>query len=120
MKARPPQFHTVFAQDWDESERGWGVRPDGFTLHLTREDLDEYVKAANARQKAYFDKELGPGITPGEYTRTSGSPQEITVNHKIYRKLVKYKDRKGLWGHVRRHAPRDMASDEHDIKTPTN
>jgi hypothetical protein len=118
-KARPPQFHTVIAQDWEESEAGWGVRPDGFTLHLTREDRDTYVKAANDRQKAYYDKQLGPGITPHEYSRTSGYPQEVTVNHGIFLKLKKYADRQGLWGEGRT-CPRDLARPECDVRTPAN
>lgn len=117
MKPRPPQFHTVVAQDWEESERGWGVRPDGFTLHLTREAREAFVMAKLARQKAYFDKELGPGVTPHEYSRTSGGPQEITVNHEIFLKLAKHSDKNGLWGKGRS-APRDMASHEWDVNTP--
>jgi len=116
-KARPPQFHTVIAQDWEESEAGWGVRPDGFTLHLTREDRDAYVKGYLDRQKAYFDKEIGPGRTPHEYTRTSGSPTEITVNDKIFRKLKKHADKQGLWG-VGRSSPMDLARPECDVNTP--
>lgn len=35
--------YTVVVQRWIESERGWGQRPDGFTLHTTAAVRDAYV-----------------------------------------------------------------------------
>ena len=32
---------------WEESEKGWGTRPDGFSLHVSEEDGRKYVKAYN-------------------------------------------------------------------------
>lgn len=26
--------HGVICQKWEESERGWGTRPNGYSLHL--------------------------------------------------------------------------------------
>lgn len=31
-------------QYWMESEREWGQRPDGFSLHLTNSDLENFIK----------------------------------------------------------------------------
>jgi len=90
--------HTIIGQNWEESEAGWGTRPDGFTLHLTEEDRQMFIKGYLTKQKEYFDKALGPGITPSEYTRTCGGPKQITVNDITYQSLVKAKDKFGIWG----------------------
>lgn len=34
----------VIAQKWEESELGFGIRPDGYSLHLTHEDRNAYVE----------------------------------------------------------------------------
>ena len=31
-------------QFWEESERGWGTRPDGCSVHVNRVDLNIYVQ----------------------------------------------------------------------------
>jgi hypothetical protein len=55
--------------------------------------------------------------TPECYTRTSGGPKLIDVNAKIYRKLVKHKDKNGLWGKGNR-APAHLILSEHDVNPP--
>jgi len=60
---------TVIAQTWEESERGWGVRPDGFSLHLTMEDCKKFREAFQEQQLTM----LGSAV-PDEYSRTSGEP----------------------------------------------
>ena len=65
----------VVRLDWIESERGWGTRPDGYSLHLTQEDSKTYVKA-------YWD--TMPDEVPDEYSRPDGPPYEVTVSRKIY------------------------------------
>ena len=42
----------VVCQYWEESERGWGVRPDGCSLHLTEADRKQFIKE-------YWDIENG-------------------------------------------------------------
>ena len=65
----------VVCQYWDESERGWGVRPDGFSLHRTMADLDAFVKEHNDR--------LPTDYIPDEYTRVSGEPKALDVPKSI-------------------------------------
>jgi hypothetical protein len=55
---------TVICQKWEESERGWGCRPDGFSLHPDRSALARYVQA-------YWDRM--PDIPPDEYERPCGT-----------------------------------------------
>jgi hypothetical protein len=73
--------HKVFAQDWEESERGWGVRPDGTSLHLTEQDVAEYVQT-------YYRTFNSRGAVSDEYTRTSGEAYEIEVTEEIYQELL--------------------------------
>ena len=35
--------HTAICQLWEESERGWGCRPDGYSLHKGVETCIAYV-----------------------------------------------------------------------------
>jgi hypothetical protein len=103
----------VICQDWEESERGWGVRPDGHTLHLSREDHDAYVKG-------YYATYNNEAEAPGEYTRTSGGPRLVKVAEATYQRLRVQRDkivgegkedldhdwqRHGIWGHYRDPGP---------------
>lgn len=50
----------VYVQLWEESERGWGCRPDGVSLHKSKADCDEYIEE-------YW--EGMPPTAPDEYSR---------------------------------------------------
>lgn len=50
----------LFYLAWEESERGYGTRPDGFSLHVSEDDGKEFV--------ANFHKSL-PMIVPHTYSR---------------------------------------------------
>lgn len=68
--------YAVIRQDWDESERGWGVRPDGYSLHLTEAHRKEFVRE-------YWDRM--PDEVPDEYSCPSGPPSLVNVDDDIYR-----------------------------------
>ena len=70
---------TVICQRWEESERGWGVRPDGYSLHLTSKDAETYVKK-------YWDS-MPKGI-PDEYSRPSSGTYAVTVSDEVYDKVA--------------------------------
>ena len=70
---------TVFLVTWTESERGWGTRPDGCTIHASKEDYDKYVKSYWARM---------PKETPDEYSRPDNNINEVDVSDAIYEKMV--------------------------------
>ena len=80
-------MNVVWLQSWEESEAGWGTRPDGFSLHLTQEAAKEY---ADNFMKSQHDR-LGDA-TPAEYDRPAGSPYEVNVNDEIFADI----DEKGL------------------------
>lgn len=72
----PTSTHVVICQGWEESEAGWGVRPDGASLHLTRDDRDAFIRA-------YWDAEKASnpsGTVPREYSRPCGEPFKLEVD----------------------------------------
>lgn len=76
---------NVIVQRWEESERGWGVRPDGYSIHPTEEARVLFCKA-------YWD--TMPSEVPEEYSRESGAPYLASVDVDFEGKLgIRY------WGH---------------------
>ena len=67
----------VYLQYWEESERGWGVRPDGCSLHLRIEDQKIYINSI--QESRMNDKEV-----PYEYDRTVGEPFEVMIKDDLY------------------------------------
>ncbi len=78
--------YIVWRQDWEESERDWGVRPDGYSLHLTTED-------ATAFAREYWKRM--PREVPDEYSRESGRPYKTLVGKKVYSEVKA--SRNGVW-----------------------
>lgn len=92
------ETRLVLVQNWEESERGWGVRSDGYTVHIDEKQhrayLDWYNKTFN--NKSYV---------PDEYTRASGDPVVVSVPVELFDKIAKAtlakKDGQpynGIWG----------------------
>jgi hypothetical protein len=65
-------------QFWEESERGWGIRPDGCSIHSTKEELNIFI------ENIY--KNRGDDV-PKEYDRIIGDPMECFISDKLYDKL---------------------------------
>jgi len=80
---------TVVMQRWLESERGWSIRDDGVSLHLSEKDRVAYCKQYWADEK----KRNTTGEVPDEYSREDGSPVLIDLDKrsKLYKDLVKSK-----------------------------
>jgi len=79
----------VLYQGWEESERGWGVRPDGYSLHVDRQHRDAFVDHFLKRQHAFFQEHgLKEDGVPDEYTRVSGEPIAVSVTRAVHRQLV--------------------------------
>lgn len=68
---------TVVCQTWEESEAGWGCRPDGVSLHKTSED-----------HKKFLDRVGTPG-TAEEYSRPVGQPIVIDVPKELFDEIKK-------------------------------
>ncbi|MBU1202086.1 MAG: hypothetical protein KKA51_06280 [Nanoarchaeota archaeon] len=80
MTRNKENLETVVKQEWIESEKGWGIRPDGYSLHKNVKDRDLYVKK-------YWDSM--PDEVPDEYSRPIGLPVPIDVNKKTYDRICK-------------------------------
>jgi hypothetical protein len=75
--------YIVYLVDWLESERSWGIRPDGISLHLTFDDVKSYIQE-------YWDSQ--PIAVPDEYSRPCGVPKIIQVNAEIFKKVQSSKN----------------------------
>ena len=80
----------VIKQLWEESEKGWGIRPDGYSLHLTTTDRDEYIKD-------YWDSMQKTPATPSIYSRPSGKGTIIDVDDVEYEQIKKTKNGLRVW-----------------------
>ena len=70
--------YEVVVQKWEESESGWGTRPDGFSLHLTDADRAAY-------ERDYWAKM--PDEAPDEYSRPAGTPYRAKVDAETFTKV---------------------------------
>lgn len=74
--------------NWIESERGWGQRSDGCSIHLTEEDAKAFVKE--------YNEDL-PEEVPDEYSRPDSGPQKVVISDKLYEKLTDSDNGIRLW-----------------------
>lgn len=83
-----------WAQTWTESERGWGNRPDGYTLHVHKADIALFLQDMRAGETALG---YGEGCVPDEYSYPDGNPTlvEITDPDIITRLQA---STHGIWG----------------------
>lgn len=65
----------VIRQNWEESERDWGQRPDGYSLHLSSEHRQSFIESYWATM---------PDAVPDEYSRPDGDPVEVEVDDETY------------------------------------
>ncbi len=78
---RAKNLEEVIYMGWEESERNWGTRPDGCSLHLTENDFKAF-------EKEHWDKM--PGIVaPDEYSRPIflAEPVVVIVSKSLYKKI---------------------------------
>lgn len=73
----------VLCQKWEESERGWGTRPDGYSLHPDATSLQRYIQS-------HWDRL--PDEAPDEYERPDGTPYWCEVDVATYEKIVASQD----------------------------
>lgn len=71
---------VAYMLSWEESEAGWGVRPDGMSLHLSPQHVKAYLaELTRSRQGT---------PTPHEYDRPSGDAVAVEVSEQVYQDLV--------------------------------
>ncbi len=81
-------MNNAILDTWTESERGWGQRPDGCTIHLTEKDYKEYVKAYWAKM---------PDTVQDEYSRPDNRLRNIVISDVLFENLSKSENGICLW-----------------------
>lgn len=71
---------AVYQIDWEESERHWGTRPDGHSLHATLAEAEKYVEDYWAGM---------PDKAPDEYERPCGKARLVEVDDETFREVEK-------------------------------
>lgn len=70
----------VILQYWEESERGWGIRPDGCSLHISENDLKNFVDS--------IYKKRNTENIPYEYDRVVGNYLDVLITENIYNEII--------------------------------
>lgn len=73
-------MNKIILQLWEESERGWGIRPDGCSIHIDSKERKKFLS------KIYKKREIELNV-PDEYDRIVGEEIEAFVNDNIYEKV---------------------------------
>ena len=70
-------MNKCYFQRWEESERGWGVRPDGCSIHLNLDFHKSYLRDIyNIRQHE--------ALVPDEYDRIIGYVCECFISDSVF------------------------------------
>ena len=75
-------MNKVTLQLWEESERGWGVRPDGCSLHIDSIERDVYLKSV-------YDSR-GDEV-PYEYDRIVGNSVSAFIDDDLFKSIMEEK-----------------------------
>jgi hypothetical protein len=73
-------MNRCYFQRWEESERGWGVRPDGCSLHLDSFYHKRYINEI-------YTIRQGEMMVPDEYDRIAGPILECFVSDSVFELL---------------------------------
>lgn len=76
-------MNKVILQRWEESERNWGSRPDGCSLHLDNINREKYIDII------YRDRK---NDIPDTYERIVGSPIDVFIDEPLFEILEKEKN----------------------------
>jgi fructose-1,6-bisphosphatase/inositol monophosphatase family enzyme len=89
-------YRDAIYLSWTESESGWGIRPDGCSLHKTENDAKLFVKEYWKRM---------PAETPDEYSFPDSEPRTVQVSDKLYQRVEE-----------RKHGIRLFAGSEREVR----
>lgn len=73
----------LWKQYWVWKDRGWDDQEDGYSVHLTQLDRNEFIKE-------YWD--MMPDATPDEYSCPSGNPYQINESDLSFTALKELKN----------------------------
>ena len=72
----------VYLQFWEESERNWGVRPDGCSLHISVKEHNKFIELI-------YNKREEEDTIPSEYDRIVGEVIEVLIKDDLYNSFQK-------------------------------
>lgn len=88
---KKPAIFSLYAIEWVEHERGWGMRPDGFSLHRSQEEATAFIKDFWANQPKDY--------VPDEYSRPCNEKAKlIQVSESLHDYVVEHGS---VWLHPR-------------------
>jgi hypothetical protein len=71
-------MNKCILQIWEESERGWGTRPAGCSVHLDENEHKSYLELIYSKRD---------DIVPNEYDRVVGGPIVCFVSDFFYEEI---------------------------------
>lgn len=74
--------NQIVIQLWEESEKGWGVRPNGCTLHTNMIECRKYIV------RIYNERDSKVEV-PNEYDKICGEPLYAQVDDNLYNRVHK-------------------------------
>ena len=77
-------MNKVILQIWEESERGWGTRPDGCSMHIDLKERENYIQTI-------YDSRKSETSIPDEYERIVGEGVEAFIEDSLYNLVQKDK-----------------------------
>ncbi len=80
-RVRSQKKHTLYVIFWEESERGWGTRPDGCSIHISEEAANNFI------QKQFSS--LPTDYVPDEYSRPCTKIMLTEVSRDLYEYFMK-------------------------------
>lgn len=86
------EIFPIVVQEWIESERGWGCRLDGYSIHLSEKDRTEFVNNFIAEERKRNPSE----VVPDCYSRPNGNSFIKDVEGQTYEKIKEIKSNGGL------------------------
>lgn len=81
--------HVVHVFSWTEHERGWGQRPDGFSIHASAQAAKDYVADFYKRARVH-------GRVPDEYEQPDSDEPIAVRTEKLIAQWVEREDRR-MW-----------------------
>ena len=84
----------IYVMAWEEKESGWGIRPDGWSVHVSSEEYENYLKRHWALHDEYFERHRArtPNPLPFEYSRPVAEvalrEAQLPDDHALARRLA--------------------------------
>lgn len=75
-------YHKIVYLSWEEVEIGWGIRPDGCSLHVSRNDAAKFIMRRRQKQKEKGFEQAD------EIEQPAGQPVPAYVHPDLFHRIV--------------------------------